>query len=65
MKELDVVSLKSELKKLRAGARGTIVHENVRGREFIVEFFDEQGRTIALEDISHSELNLIIPYEGD
>lgn len=64
MKELDVVSLKSEFKNLMAGTEGTIVHEHVRDEMFIVEFCDTQGRMIALEDISHKDLNLINSYES-
>ena len=62
MKVLDYVALKTGRGKLAAGARGTIVHENVPGEDFIVEFCDPDGRTIALEDLTRAEL---IPVAGD
>lgn len=45
MKELDVVRLKEEFKKLPAGTEGTIVLE-YDGSCFEVEFFDANGDTI-------------------
>lgn len=45
MKELDVVTLKSDFNNLPAGTQGTIVLE-YDGTAFEVEFFDKEGRTL-------------------
>ena len=63
MKELDVVSLKNGRNGLVSGSSGTIVHEHVKGRLFIVEFCDANGRTIALDDLSHEELELVSEFK--
>ena len=45
MKELDVVTLKSDFNGVPAGTQGTIVLE-YDGTAFEVEFFDKDGRTL-------------------
>lgn len=45
MKELDVVTLKSDFNGVPAGTRGTIVLE-YDGTAFEVEFFDKDGHTL-------------------
>ena len=45
MKELDVVTLKSDFNGVPAGTRGTIVLE-YDGTAFEVEIFDKDGRTL-------------------
>ncbi|WP_299145370.1 DUF4926 domain-containing protein [uncultured Tateyamaria sp.] len=59
MKELDVVSLRESRVPLKAGSIGTIVHENTPGKSFMVEFCDASGRTIALEDLSVDDVDLV------
>ncbi|WP_366871093.1 DUF4926 domain-containing protein [uncultured Ruegeria sp.] len=63
MKELDVVSLRSGRAGVAVGSHGTIVHENVDGKIFIVEFSDANGRTVALEDLAREELELISEFK--
>lgn len=63
MKELDIVSLRSGRNGVAAGSHGTIVHEHVDGKIFIVEFSDANGRTVALEDLAREELELISEFE--
>jgi len=64
VKELDTVSLKSAAFGLLPGATGTIVHEQIKGEIFLVEFCDNEGRTLVLEDISWQNLQLVFSYEG-
>ena len=45
MKELDVVTLKSDFNGVPVGTQGTIVLE-YDGTAFEVEFFDKEGRTL-------------------
>ncbi len=62
MKEHDVVTLTKDLPGLASGATGTIVHENIKGEMFVVEFCDERGHTLALEDISVGDLELVTAF---
>lgn len=62
MKEHDMVTLTNDLHDLAAGATGTIVHEHIKGEVFVVEFCDERGHTLALEDISVSDLELVTAF---
>ena len=62
MKEHDVVTLTKDLQDLASGATGTIVHEHIKGEMFVVEFCDERGHTLALEDISVSDLKLVTAF---
>ena len=55
MKELDVVTLKSDFNGVSAGTQGTIVLE-YDGTAFEVEFFDKEGRTL---DVLTSPAELI------
>ena len=63
MKELDTVSLRIAAFGFASGTLGTIVHEQIKGEVFLVEFCDERGRTLALEDIHKDELQLICAYK--
>ena len=61
MKELDVVTLKSDFNGVPAGTQGTIVLE-YDGTAFEVEFFDKDGRTLDLCQYSgHKKLNFFLP----
>ena len=64
MKEFDVVSLKSASFGLPSGAIGTIVHVQIKQKVFLVEFCDSRGRTLALENLSCNELELVTAYDG-
>jgi hypothetical protein len=59
-----MVSLKSARQNRSAGTEGTVVYEHFKGEMFVVEFCDMHGCTIALKDISHSELNLITSFNS-
>lgn len=58
----DLVALREDNCGLVAGAIGTIVHEHIKGKMFIVEFCDEQGRTLALVDLSRGDLKLATEF---
>ena len=64
MKELDAVALKESKNGLVAGSVGTIVHEHVKGEMFVVEFCDDDGCTIALEDLSREQLERVSEFKA-
>ena len=49
---------------LPAGAERTIVHEHVPGKMFIVEFCDDDGRTLALLDLPVDVLDLVQAFKN-
>lgn len=57
MKELDVVRLKSDFEGVRAGTRGAIVLE-YDGTAFEVEFFSQDGQTVAVLTVPADILEL-------
>ena len=63
MKELDVVVLRSCKNGVLAGTHGTIIHKHLNGNIFAVEFCDEAGRTIAIEDLSPNEVELLWEFK--
>jgi len=58
MKELDVVKLIKEFQNLPAGTEGTIVLE-YDGKCFEVEFFDDNGDTLAVLTTPVENLELV------
>lgn len=58
MKELDVVRLKSDFEGVCAGTRGAIVLE-YDGTAFEVEFFSQDGQTIAVLTVPADILELV------
>ena len=55
MNLLDVVALSAPAGKLPAGAVGTVVEVFQPGC-FLVEFIDDEGRTVALETVEQNRL---------
>lgn len=57
-KELDTVTLKTDINGIKKGTRGTIVFDYESSGMYEVEFFDENHITIGVERVFKNDLEL-------
>jgi hypothetical protein len=63
-KELDVVMLTIDLPEyqLQAGVKGTVVDVLGEGKEYTVEFFTPEGKTIDVVSVAPEQIRLLAPH---